>query len=99
MRCCSRAGIETTTHDSEGRLVEHVDVHSLRRTFVTNLIVNGADPKSVQEMLGHKTLKLTMAIYAKVKAASKRQAVGKLSYGQGATPPPHVLPLIGAAGG
>jgi integrase len=99
MRCCARAGIQVATYDPEGRLVEHVDVHSLRRTFATNAIVNGADPKSIQEILGHKTLKMTMAIYAKVKAAPKRQAVGKLSYAKGATPPAHVLPLTGTASG
>jgi integrase len=98
LRCCARAGIEVATYDAEGQLVEHVDVHSLRRTFATNAIVNGADPKSVQEILGHKTLKMTMAIYAKVKAAPKRQAVGKLSYAAGATPPARVLPLTGTAG-
>jgi integrase len=93
MRCCKRAGIQTRTHDGEGRLVEHVDIHSLRRTFATNAIVNGADPKSVQEVLGHRTLEMTMKIYAKVKGASKRQAVARLSYATGATPPDHVLPL------
>ncbi|HMF14784.1 MAG TPA: site-specific integrase, partial [Gemmataceae bacterium] len=93
MRCCARAEIQTKTYDADGRLLEHVDLHSLRRTFATNLIVNGADPKSVQELLGHKTLTMTMKIYAKVKSSPKRQALGKLSYGQGATPPAHVLPL------
>jgi integrase len=99
IRCCKRAGIETQTFDPEGNLVEHVDLHSLRRTFATNAIVNGADPKSVQEILGHKTLNMTMAIYAKVKAASKRQAIGKLSYAAQVTPPSHVLPLPPAANG
>jgi integrase len=99
MRCCAQAGIETATYGPDGRLVEHVDVHSLRRTFATNAIVNGADPKSVQEILGHKTLKMTMEIYAKVKAGPKRQAVAKLSYAAGATPPGHVLPFPPAANG
>jgi integrase len=93
MRCCKRAKIEVATYDRDGRLIEHVDLHSLRRTFVTNALVNGADPKSVQEIVGHRTLKMTMEIYAKVKAGPKRQAVSRLSYAKGATPPPHVLPL------
>jgi integrase len=33
MRCCKLAGIQTQTCDANGRLVEHMDVHSLRRTF------------------------------------------------------------------
>jgi integrase/recombinase XerD len=93
MRCCDLAGIQTRTYDSEGRLAEHVDLHSLRRTFATNAITNGADPKSVQEILGHRTLDMTMRIYTKIKAAPKRQAVAKLSYGLGATAPGHLLPL------
>jgi integrase len=97
MRCCARAGIETRTLDAEGREVEHVDIHSLRRTFATNAIVNGADPKSVQEILGHKTLEMTMQIYARVKAMSKRQTVARLSYGKGAQAPGHVIELPRAA--
>jgi integrase len=93
MRCLALASIPPRTFDANGRLREHVDLHSLRRTFATNLIVNGADPKTVQELLGHKTLAMTMRIYAKVRPQTKRQAVGKLSYGQGATGPDHVLPL------
>src|SRR5581483_5983668 len=93
MRYCRRAGIPTQTLDSDGRVVEHVDLHSLRRTFATNLIVGGADPKSVQELLGHKTLDMTMRIYAKVHTQTKRQALAKLSYGAGAKSPDHLLTM------
>jgi hypothetical protein len=40
-----------------------------------------------RQEVGHKTLGMTMGIYAKVKGASKRQAVAKLSYAQGAIRP------------
>lgn len=93
MRSCELAEIETRTEDAEGNLIEHVNVHSLRRTFTTNAIVNGADPKSVQEVLGHSTLEMTMKVYAKVKAGPKRAAIGKLSYGSGATAPDHLIPI------
>ena len=81
IRWCQQAGIQTRTLDAEGHEVEHVDVHSLRRTFATNLIVNGTDPKTVQELLGHKTLAMTMNLYAKIHTGTKRQAIGRLSYG------------------
>ena len=68
-----------------------MDVHSLRRTFATDLIVNGTDPKTVQELLGHKTLAMTMKLYAKVRPQNKRHAVGRLSYGGGVTAPGHIL--------
>ncbi len=87
MRTCRRAGIETQTFDAKGALVEHVDLHSLRRTFATNLIENGADPRTVQELLGHKTLAMTMRIYTKVRSQTKRQVIGRLSYGRGAQSP------------
>src|SRR5262245_64053092 len=45
--CCKRAGIQTKTVNAEGRLVEHVDVHSLRRTFATNLIASYTFPLMV----------------------------------------------------
>jgi integrase len=93
LRSCKLANIPTKTFDSEGRLVEHVDVHSLRRTLATNAIVHGADPKSVQEILGHRTLDMTMRIYARVKGMPKRQAVARLSYARGVTPPEHLLCL------
>jgi integrase len=98
IRYCGLAEIQTATFDPNGDLVEHVDVHSLRRTFATNAITNGADPKSVQEILGHRTLEMTMRIYTKIKGAPKRQAVTKLSYGHGATAPAHVLPLAATNG-
>jgi len=79
IRCCRRAGVETRTVDAEGHEVDHVDVHSLRRTFATNLIINGTDPKTVQELMGHKTLDMTMRLYAKINTGTKRQAIGRLS--------------------
>jgi integrase len=91
IRCCERAGIVVETPDAEGRVVEHLDLHSLRRTYATNLIANGADPKSVQELLGHRTLDMTMRIYAKIHTQTKRQALGKLSYGAGAVVPDHIV--------
>src|SRR5262245_9426850 len=91
MSCCGKAGIVTKATDAEGRVVEHVDVHSLRRTFATNLIAAGADPKSVQELLGHRTLDMTMRIYAKIHGQTKRQALGRLSYGKGTLAPGHIV--------
>jgi integrase len=91
--CLKRAGIERQTFAPDGRLLEHVDLHSLRRTFATSLIVSGADPKTVQELLGHKTLLMTMKVYAKVRSQTKRQVLGRLPYGAGTTPPEHVVEM------
>ena len=61
---CKRAGITTTTTDSSGKVIEVVSLHSTRHTFASNLILNGADPRSVQKLLGHRTLEMTMKVYA-----------------------------------
>jgi len=82
---CKRAGINMTTKDAEGRVVEAVCLHSTRHTFASNLILNGADPRSVQELLGHRTLKMTMKVYAKLFAGQQRNAISKLSIAKGVT--------------
>ena len=44
-----------------------VTPHLLRHTYITNLIYQGVDPKTVQYLAGHENNKVTMDIYAKVK--------------------------------
>ncbi len=78
---CAKSGIETKTLDGEGNLIEVVVLHSTRHTFATDLIRNGADPKSVQALMGHKTLDMTMRIYTKVNVTQKQNAIKKLSFG------------------
>lgn len=78
---CKKCGIVTKTNDAEGNLVEVVVLHSTRHSFATDLIRNGADPKAVQSLMGHKTLEMTMRIYTKVNSFQKHDAIGKLSFG------------------
>jgi integrase len=93
MRCCKKAAIETRTYDANGDLYTHVDLHSLRRTFITEAISNGADPGTVQQLAGHKSLKITMDIYHKADRQQRRAAIGKLSYGSKASAPDHIIPM------
>ena len=44
----------------------YVHPHRLRRTYITRLIMNGVDPKTVQYLAGHKNSQVTMDIYARV---------------------------------
>lgn len=54
-----------------GKVVYSLDFqvtpHQLRHTYITNLIHNSVDPKTVQYLAGHENSKITMDIYAKVK--------------------------------
>ena len=54
-------------------------MHDLRRTFVTNLLVTGTDPKSVQSLAGHADVQTTLKHYAAVRARNLTSAVDRLS--------------------
>lgn len=84
--CCKRAGID----DAHRRGA--VDIHSLRVSFATLSLDNGANPKAVQAVLGHSTLDLTMKVYAKATDRAKRDAIAALPFAK-VSAPSHVISL------
>ncbi|MBI5851752.1 MAG: site-specific integrase [Planctomycetes bacterium] len=72
--------LRTFDRDLEAANIDKVGVHvhALRRTFATRLIRAGVDPKSVQTLLGHSTLDLTLKLYTDARGMDLKGAVSKL---------------------
>lgn len=65
-RVCSRAGVSVR------------GFHAFRHTFATNLFANGVDVKTVSEILGHSSVKITYDIYIHSIQEQKARAVALL---------------------
>jgi site-specific recombinase XerD len=59
--------------------IKGVSVHTLRHTFASHLVMNGADIYTVQKLLGHSSIKTT-EIYAHLAPDYLRAAIDKLKY-------------------
>jgi integrase len=69
---CPLCGGKITTQKG----IEDFKFHDLRHTFASHLVMAGVDIKTVQELLGHKTLTMTLR-YAHLAPAHKVDAVKK----------------------
>ena len=64
--------------------IKERNFHILRHTFATNCVANGADIKSLSEILGHSDVKITLNRYVHPDMETKRQHMNAVSavYGQ-----------------
>ncbi|HEX6349873.1 MAG TPA: tyrosine-type recombinase/integrase [Candidatus Dormibacteraeota bacterium] len=56
----------------------NIRFHDLRHSFATLLLIQGASPRVVMEMLGHSQIALTMNTYSHVIPAMQREAAARL---------------------
>ena len=74
-RDLSRAGIPFL--DELGR---RIDLHALRKTFGTALVLNGEQPRVVMEAMRHSDLKLTMKLYTDARQLPVGAALARLPW-------------------
>lgn len=58
--------------------IDSFSMHSFRSTFATRCIENGMNPKTLQEILGHKNFNLTMSLYGHALTDTKKKAMDNL---------------------
>lgn len=56
-----------------------INIHSLRHSFASQWIENGFDSKSLSEILGHSSVKITMDIYVHSNMKQKRDYMNRMS--------------------
>lgn len=59
--------------------IEDFSFHDLRHTFASYMMMNGAELLTVSQILGHKTINMTMR-YAHLSPSYQRQAMNKLKF-------------------
>ena len=60
--------------------IPNINIHSLRHAFATRCIEMGFDSKTLSEILGHSSVKITMDIYVHSSMKQKQKCMEKLYY-------------------
>ncbi|MFR4948165.1 tyrosine-type recombinase/integrase [Thomasclavelia spiroformis] len=53
----------------------HFHFHMLRHSFITNLVKNDIDVKTVQELARHSNINTTMSVYTHIQEEQKKAAI------------------------
>lgn len=66
--------------------LDGVRLHDFRASFITFLFEAGVDPRTVQELVGHSTSRVTQEVYARSRQETKVAAMAKLTSKLTSTP-------------
>jgi site-specific recombinase XerD len=91
--CLSRSPRAWFNACIKGAKLEDFHWHDLRHTFASRLVMAGVELRTIQELLGHKTIAMTVR-YTHLSEAHKLQAVGKLVAGDGPAPVVQPRPFV-----
>lgn len=58
--------------------IDHIKFHGLRHTYASRLLELNENPKTVQKLLGHHDIKVTLNIYSHILQDTKVSAINKL---------------------
>ena len=72
----SRQGLWKILKERAGNadITKKIDLNTIRHSFAVHLLLNGADIKSIQELMGHKELTTTL-MYANIKKRNKLREI------------------------
>lgn len=59
--------------------IDYLNFHCIRHTFATQLLEKDVNVKSIQDLLGHSSIRTTLDIYSHVSQDSKKEAISKLN--------------------
>lgn len=64
--------------DDQGQHINHFSSHALRDTFATRCIESGMNPKTLQKILGHSSIDMTMNLYAHVMKDTMQEEMNRV---------------------
>ena len=70
--------VKAAKEKREPELLPHFSVHQLRHTFCTRLCEVENNLKAIQEIMGHRSIKTTMEVYAEATMDKKQEAIDNL---------------------